>query len=175
MQRLQRGSDASVRQLRVDLATAHRELAAAQAKDSVRTEGEDGKTKSFLGKIKNLDEELTSARGTNAFLKRQLDTCSLSLKVAQDEHAKQLQQLQTRLTTRTGVGARAGGGYRSPDRGFTSPGAGGAGAGVMGGGMGGGSPDLYDEMAQALHLEQEHTALLRRQLHGLENSPPKKP
>ena len=62
MQRLQKTSDATVRQLRSDLAAAQKELAAAQARERTRTDGEDSKVQGFLQKITRLDEELVAAR-----------------------------------------------------------------------------------------------------------------
>ena len=62
MQRMQKTAEATVRQLRLDLSVAQKELAAAQARDQVRNDGEDSKVKGFLQKIARLDEELVSAR-----------------------------------------------------------------------------------------------------------------
>lgn len=62
MQRLQKTSDATVKQLRSDLATAQKELAAAQARERTRSTGEDSKVQGFLQKISRLDEELVAAR-----------------------------------------------------------------------------------------------------------------
>jgi hypothetical protein len=53
---------ATVRQLRVDLAAAQKELAAAQARDRTRNDSEDSRIQGFLQKISKLDEELVAAR-----------------------------------------------------------------------------------------------------------------
>lgn len=62
MQRLQKTAEATVRQLRVDLSLAQKELLAAQARDKTRNESDDSKIKGFLQKIAKLDEELAAAK-----------------------------------------------------------------------------------------------------------------
>jgi hypothetical protein len=62
MQRMQKTAEGTVRQLRQDLAACQKELAAAQAREKVRTDGEDSKVQGFLQKISRLDEELVAAR-----------------------------------------------------------------------------------------------------------------
>jgi hypothetical protein len=62
MQRMQKTAEATVRQLRVDLAAAQKELAAAQARDRTRNDSEDSRIQGFLQKISKLDEELVAAR-----------------------------------------------------------------------------------------------------------------
>ena len=61
-QRLQKLAEATVRQLRMDLGAAQKELAVAQAREQVRSDGDDSKVKGFLHKITKLDEELVAAR-----------------------------------------------------------------------------------------------------------------
>jgi predicted nucleic acid-binding Zn-ribbon protein len=62
LQRLKATSEATVRQLRLELTAAQRELAAAQARDQARNEVDDAKIKGFLSKISKLDDELVAAR-----------------------------------------------------------------------------------------------------------------
>jgi hypothetical protein len=62
MQRLQKTAESTVRQLRVDLAAAQKELAAAQARDRMHNDSEDSRIQGFLQKISKLDEELVAAR-----------------------------------------------------------------------------------------------------------------
>lgn len=59
---MQKTAEATVRQLRVDLAAAQKELAAAQARDRTRNDSEDSRIQGFLQKIGKLDEELVAAR-----------------------------------------------------------------------------------------------------------------
>lgn len=66
MQRLQKTAEGTVRQLRVDLSLAQKELAAAQARDKTRNDGDDSRVKGFLQKIAKLDEELAAARYKSA-------------------------------------------------------------------------------------------------------------
>lgn len=61
-QRIQKTAEATVRQLRTDLSLAQKELAAAQARDKTRNEGDDSKIKGFLQRIAKLDDELAAAK-----------------------------------------------------------------------------------------------------------------
>jgi chromosome segregation ATPase len=68
-----------------------------QAREQSTSESSDVKVKGLLQKVKLLEDELQSARGTNQFLKKQLETSSQVLRVSQDDHARQLQSLQSTL------------------------------------------------------------------------------
>ena len=109
-------------------------------------------------------------RGTNTFLKKQLDTCSLSLKIAQEEHSKQLQIIQTRNANSSSISnnnkhggnsASSGGGGGVGNNNTSTPVHHNHGDEVP-------SPLLFEEMADSLQREQEHTAMLRQQILDLQ-------
>ncbi len=83
-----------VKQLKVELMTL-------QAREASFTETNDIKMKGLLQKVRALEDELTSARGTNSFLKKQLEAADQSLRVAQEDHARQLSTLQGALLSQS--------------------------------------------------------------------------
>ena len=90
VQKAHQDAEAVVKQLKVELMTL-------QAREASYAETSDVKMKGFLQKVRALEDELTSARGTNNFLKKQLETANQSLRVAQEDHARQLSSLQSAL------------------------------------------------------------------------------
>lgn len=54
--------------------------------------------KGFLQRIRSLEEEVATARGTNAFLKKQVEAGNQSLRAVQKEHAAQMSALQASMS-----------------------------------------------------------------------------
>lgn len=70
------------------------EVSTLQAHEHSLIETNDTKLRSLLVKIKALEDELAAVRGTNVFLKKQLELSNKNLKTSQDDHLRQLNQLQ---------------------------------------------------------------------------------
>lgn len=94
VQKAHQDAETMVKQLKVELMTL-------QAREASFTETSDIKMKGLLQKVRALEDELTSARGTNSFLKKQLETANQSLRVAQEDHARQLSTLQGALLSQS--------------------------------------------------------------------------
>lgn len=180
LQRSQRNAESTIRQLRLELQASQKELDKAHAREGSKFEAEDVKVRGFLERIRKLDAELIAAKGTNAFLKKQLDTSNLTLQVARQDSARQVELLETKLhnaqlhrgvssgTTENKKTNLVNNRYSSPPRARSSS--------TRYYAEGSTSPEEiqanhreYQAMAQDLDQQQQQTELLRQQVRTLES------
>eukprot|EP01033_Poteriospumella_lacustris_P010537 gene10537-7494_t len=83
-------AEQTIKSLRADVATLEqRERGLAESGD-LRLRG-------FLQRIRALEEELAAARGTNAFLKKQVEAANLQARALQEQSGRRLESLQSTL------------------------------------------------------------------------------
>lgn len=74
------------------------EIASLEQREKSLAESGDLRLKGFLQRVRALEEDLASARGTNAFLKKQLEAATQQLKTIAEQSGKKLESLQTTMT-----------------------------------------------------------------------------
>lgn len=74
------------------------DLQAAEEREKGLIEANDAKMRSFLVRIRSLEEEIASLRATNAFLKRQLSSLTVQQETLQTTHAQTMHSLERSLS-----------------------------------------------------------------------------